>query len=270
MRCCAVICQAVTGASRWQTGQRSTRPAPQTETELKSPPLADISLSLLRSVLSFLPVSLSLSLSFLSKLHDRVSRGAVGMGLLVLIKFERKGANPLASSHGFVLPSKSELTTPNFRYRSGKFWCCLIPHTSLLLTEGMLSGSLLLAEVQTELVLGPARGSQRALLHQWAESHRSYCTSLPLVGECVCGHKLNGKLKEAQFWDVFPFLHFRKLSAGLAVWNYGGWWSVSRLAGILSMQWDEGPGWVTYITNPLSWASSDLYGNGFVMFQSPL
>lgn len=62
-----------------------------------------------------------LSLSFLSTLHDRVSRGAVGMGLLVLIKFERKGANPLASSCGFVLPSKSELTTPNFRYRSGKF-----------------------------------------------------------------------------------------------------------------------------------------------------
>lgn len=161
-----------------------------TETELKSPPLADN-----RSYFCALRLVLSSSLSlFVSVIPQHTPwsfllRRAAGMGLLVLIKFERKGVNPLASSRGFVLPSKSELTTPNFRYRSGKFWCCLIPRSSLLLTEGILSDSSLLAEVESELVLGPARGSQRARLRQWAESHRSDCASLPLVGRCVrvCG-----------------------------------------------------------------------------------
>lgn len=62
--------------------------------------------------------SLSLSLSFLTALHDHVSRRAGGMGLLVLIKFERKGANPLPSSCGFVLPSK--VCALNY-----KFWISL-------------------------------------------------------------------------------------------------------------------------------------------------
>lgn len=110
-----------------------------TETELKSPLWQTTALTFaLSDCIShpFFSSSLSLSLSFLTALHDHVSRiELVEWAYWSSLSLSARGLILYRAAVDLCFPQKSALSTPNFRYRFGKFLIC-----SLILALVYFSG----------------------------------------------------------------------------------------------------------------------------------